>query len=166
MFLDPAKYTRAQNFDPLPGLGDEVSEVLNYKRFVYDFSVQGGVQGLIKLLDEQGNPAVLPNGSLIMSVIIDHVTALTSGGSATIALGANSTNDLKAATAVASWTGLLAGVPVMTAATAVKVASGTVPIQRNNFYAVGKAITITVATADLTAGKFYAHVVFARSSAT
>ena len=170
MFLNPALYTRAQAYDPIAGLGDEISENLNYKRFVYDFTVLGGAVATIPLLDEQGNAAVLPLASLVLSVIVDVVVAVTSGGSATVALGCNGTTDLLGATAKASLgTGLVAGVPVMTAATAVKIVSGSgtaATLQRRNFSVVGQAVTATIGTAALTAGKMYIHTVFARSSAT
>lgn len=169
MFLNTTLYTRAQNYDPMSGLGDEVSETLNYKRFVYDFTVLGGAISTITLLDEQGATAQLPLASVIMSVMVDVITTPTSAGSATVSLGCNSTTDLLAATAKASITGLLACVPVMTAATAVKVVAGSGTagnLQRRNFSTVTQLITASVAVAALTAGKFYVHTVFARSSAT
>jgi hypothetical protein len=105
-----------------------------------------------------------------MSVIVDVVTAVTSGGSATVSLGCNGTTDLLGATAKASLgTGLVAGVPVMTAATAVKIVSGSgtaTTIIRRNFSAIAQEVTASIAVAALTAGKFYVHTVFARSSAT
>ena len=73
------------------------------------------------------------------------LTAPTSGGSATIALGANSTTDLLGATAYGSVTDRVAGVPVGTAATCVKVTSET-------------ALKVTIGTAALTAGKFNVFV--------
>jgi hypothetical protein len=170
MFLNPALYTRAQNYDPMVGVGDEISEGMNYKRFLYDFATQGGAVGTQALVDEQGNPAVLPLGSVVMSVMVDMITAVTSGGAATVAIGCNGTTDLLGATAKASLaSGLVAGVPVMSAATAVKVVSGSgtaATITRKNFSVVGQAVTATIATAALTAGRFYVHVVFARGSAT
>lgn len=166
MFLNSALYTRAQNYDPIPGLGDEVSEVLNYKRFVLDFSVVGGAIGVLALQDEQGAPAVLPVGSLILSVIFDFVTAVTSGGAATVSFGCTTAVDLLAATAKASLTGLLAGIPIMTAATAVKVATGTQTLARRNYSTAAQPLTATVAVAALTAGKCYIHTTFARSSTT
>ncbi len=166
MFLNPALYTRLQAYDPMAGAGDEISEVLNYKRFVFDFSVVGGAIGTLALQDEQGVAAVLPVGSLILSVIFDFVTAVTSGGAATVSFGCTSAVDLLAATAKASLTGLVAGIPVMTAATAVKVSTGTATLARRNFSVVAQPLTATVATAALTAGKCYVHTVFARSSTT
>lgn len=167
MFLNTTLYTRAQSFDPFPGLGDEISETLNYKRFLYDFSVLGGAIGTIGLLDEQGATAYLPVGSLILSAIVDVVTAVTSAGSATVALGCTSSSDLLAATAKASLgLGLVAGVPVFTAGTAVKVATGSAVLQRRNFAATVQPVSAIVAVAALTAGKFYVHTTFARGSTT
>ena len=165
MFVNPALYTRAQAFDPLSGLGDEVSETLNFKRFVYDFSVLGGAIGTVQLKDEQGNPALLPVGSVILSVIVDMITAVTSAGSATVALGCTSSSDLLGATAKASLaSGLVAGVPVMTAATAVKVATGSSLLQRPNFSVAAQPVSAIIAVAALTAGKFYVHCAIARSA--
>jgi hypothetical protein len=126
--------------------GDEL--ILRKKhvlRALYDFSVSGGAVGAISLLDENGKAAVIPNKAIITDSMIDVITAPTSGGSATIALGANTTTDLKAATAIASYTGIVAGVPVGTAATAVKTTAD-------------RTVTATIAVAALTAGKFYVMV--------
>ena len=106
----------------------------------YNFAVDGGAEATIV-------PAVnstIPDNAIIFGVLVNSTTALTSGGSATIAIGTNagsSTTALKGATAVASYStdALLAGTPVFTAGTAVKLTAA-------------GAITITVATATLTAG--------------
>jgi hypothetical protein len=112
----------------------------------YDFAKQGGAVGAIILQDVDGKDAVLPTKAIIRQVILDIQTGITSGGLATVALGANTTTDLLAATAKASLgAGLVAGIPVGTAATAVKTTA-----QRN--------ITATVGTAALTAGKFTAFI--------
>lgn len=172
MFLNSLLYTRAQNYDPLAGVGDEISECLNYKRFCYDNAISGGAIGLINTLqDEQGNPAQLPLNSVIMSVMFDTGIALV-GTSATIAVGCNSTNDLKTATAITAWSTagtITAGIPVMTAATAVKVVAGSGSagsLTRRGLTVTTQLVTITIATTILTAGRFYIHTVFARSNAT
>ena len=77
-----------------------------------------------------------------MQATFDVITTPTSGGSPTIAFGANTTTDLKAATAIATYTGILAGVPVGTAATAVKTTAE-------------RTLTATIATATVTAGKIH-----------
>ncbi len=104
----------------------------------YDFSVSGGATGAITLLPGDD---LIPANAVITSVYIDTISALTSGGSATVAIGVNTTTDLLTATAYASFTGITAGIPVSTAATAVKTTA-----ECN--------ITITIGTAALTAGKF------------
>lgn len=106
----------------------------------YDFAVHGGAVSTITL----GGDNTVPAGAIIYGGLIEVDTALTSGGSATVAVGLESTNDLLAATAFGSapWssTGRKVIIPVG-AATSVKT---TVP----------RAVTITIATAALTAGKF------------
>ena len=121
---------------------------------VYDFSVQGGAIGAIALYDPVFGKAVplnIPANFIIWECLIDVITAPTSGGSATIAFNSGQTTaDLLAATAIASITGFVAGIPVGTAASAIKVPSTQAQ--------PGSAVTITVATAALTAGKFNVHL--------
>jgi len=114
-------------------------------RALYDFAVQGGSPSAHSLVDEEGNAVTLPDNAIVTNALIDVVTAPTSAGSATIAVGIVAADDLKAATAIASFTGLIDGVPDNTAANAIKLsAEGT--------------LDMTIATAALTAGKFYAFV--------
>lgn len=107
---------------------------------VYNFAVDGGVAGaIIPALSD-----TIPANAIVYGGLMNPTTALTSGGSATIAVGTtagSSTTSLKAATAVATYTvdAIMALVPVMTAATAFKMT------------AAGQ-IQLTVATANLTAG--------------
>lgn len=101
----------------------------------YDFAVHGGAIGTINL------DLKLPDNAIIYGGMFDVLTDPTSGGSATVALGLNTTTDLKGATAIASITGLVALVPVMTAGTAVKLTAE-------------RQLKVTIATAALTAGKF------------
>lgn len=110
-----------------PQLGGEV-------KATYDFAVHGGVVGDIPLdLD-------LPANAVVYDGLIDVVTAPTSGGSATVALKLEGTADLLAATAIASVTGQLDTVPDGAGANAVKTTAK-------------RTLTVTVATAALTAGK-------------
>jgi hypothetical protein len=107
----------------------------------YDFSVSGGSSlADITLKDVNGGNAQLPDGAIITNVLFDVITTPTSDGSATIAMTAQSAADLKAALAVASWTGIVAGIPVGTAATAIKLTAA-------------RTLLATIGTADLTAGK-------------
>lgn len=115
---------------------------------VYDFSVKGGAVSTINLVDDQGQACVIPKNAIVRDVLVDVLTTPTSGGSATIALGSGqgaSTTDLKAALAFGSWTGLVAGIPIGTAATAIKMTADNKP-------------TVTIATAALTAGKLNVHI--------
>jgi hypothetical protein len=107
----------------------------------YDFAVGSGSSlASITLKDVNGGNAVLPDGAIITNVIFDVLTAPTSNGSAQLAFTAASAGDLKAATAIASFTGLVAGVPVGTAATAIKLTAEA-------------TLAMAVTVADLTAGK-------------
>lgn len=118
-----------------------VDHKIQLMKATYSFAVQGGSDTVaINLLDADGKDAVLPNKAIVKQVIMDWYTAATSGGSATISIGLNTSSDLKSALAVGSATGLVAGVPVGTAASAVKATAK-------------RTLTMTVATATLTAGK-------------
>jgi hypothetical protein len=107
---------------------------------VYDFAVDGGAIGAISIALD----TVIPTGATITNAFYEVITAPTSGGSATIAIGV-STDDpagLKAATAIASYTlGYGDLLPDNTAANFTTKTTG----DRN--------IVITIATAALTAGK-------------
>jgi len=83
--------------------------------------------------------------------VIDITTALTSGGAATIALQVEAANDILTAVAVASWTtGLKNVLPAdttgaLTAATGVKTT-------------VARDVSVVIAAAALTAGKFTVYL--------
>lgn len=107
----------------------------------YDFAVLGGAVSTVNLKGIYGSNVVIPKGAIVTSCIIDVITALTSGGLATVALGTGQAgNDLKAALAFDSYTALVAGVPVGSAATSIKMTAD-------------RTMTATIATAALTAGK-------------
>lgn len=133
---------------PLEGVGTVIHKTKCMVRAVWDFAVQGGAVGTLNLLDEQGNPAIIPKGGFVTNVVLDVVTAATTSASGTGSLGLLTTTDLLGATAAASITGVLAGVPVGTAAT-----------WKGPVTAVaGTQITFTIATGALTAGKFNAMI--------
>jgi hypothetical protein len=125
-------------------IGDRLHEQVGCSKFQYSFAVDGGAISTITLTTQKGLQK-LPAGAIVKQVIIDVLTEPTSSGLATVALGANSTTDLLAATAIASLTGRVAGVPVGTAATAVKVTAET-------------GLKVTIAAFALTAGKFNVFV--------
>lgn len=123
-----------------------IEGAIGYPRsVVYDFDVNGGAIGT-KSLD-----AVIPAGAVITHAFYEVVTAPTSGGSATIAIGVD-TDDiagLKAATAIASYTlGYSDLLPDNTAANFTVKTLG----DRN--------VILTVATAELTAGKINIYFTF------
>mgnify|MGYP000865446584 CR=1 FL=1 len=89
----------------------------------------------------------IPDNAIVISGHVDVITAVTSEGAATVAIGLVSGVDLLAATAKASLT-LAAQVPMA----AVKTA----PIKLS----AEKAVTVTVGTAALTAGKFDGYIVW------
>ena len=89
----------------------------------------------------------IPDNAIVISGHVDVITAVTSDGSATVAIHLANANDLLTATAKASLT-LAAQVPMA----AVKTA----PIKLS----AEKAVTVTVGTAALTAGKFDGYIVW------
>ena len=108
---------------------------------VYDFDVDGGAIGDYVLCK-------LPDNTIITNVIIDCITTPAPTTTSTFAIAANTANDLLSATAVgADWNGakLVAGIPVGTTATAVKLTAD-------------RDITLSIATGAFTAGKFAVHI--------
>lgn len=124
-------------------LGLVLKEQLGVAIGSYSFAVQGGAIGTINLRDGDGKALKLPANAIIKNVVIDVITAPTSGGSATIAVTAVSSGDLLAATAIGSLTaGRYQGIPDdATVADMIKLTSE-------------KTLSIAVAVAALTAGKF------------
>lgn len=106
-----------------------------FLKLTYDTVKYSGAVGTLLL------PVTLPIGTIITGGFVDVDTALTSGGLATVALGLNTNVDLLAATAIASFTGILPIIPVGTAATMVKLTAD-------------RQLRMTIATAALTGGKF------------
>lgn len=104
--------------------------------FVYDFTVNTGAISTIQM------GVWIPAGSVVQFGVAQVVTALV-GATATIAIGwTGNTGALVAATAVASWSddAVLEGVDLIVAM--VKVTA----IQQ---------LAVTIATAELTAGRFF-----------
>lgn len=120
-------------------LGTRVVEGHTTAYGAYDFSKQGGAIG------SYDSGIHLPNGAVIRQVFFDVITAGTTSASGTVSFDANSTGDLKAALAAASWTGEVAGIPVGSAATMVKLTAA-------------RTLYFSIATGALTAGKINAYV--------
>lgn len=111
----------------------------------YSFAADGGAVGAITLRSGNSAGNGIPGGSVILGGYIEVDTAVTSGGAATISVGSEGAADLLAATAIsgAPWstTGRKSVIPVFTGVTTVKTT-------------VARSLTITIATAALTAGAF------------
>lgn len=125
---------------------------VGYAKMTYDFTVEGGVIGSITPRDSPSIPA----GAIILGGVIDITTSLTSGASATISLGFGSGAEkavLKALTAVASYAAgtTLVIVPIFTGATVYKVLTTA-------------QMTLTIAVADLTAGKMDVNLVYVQGN--
>lgn len=112
----------------------------------YDFAIHGGAISAIDLSVE------IPDNAIILDGMVDVITTLTSTtDAATVAVSVEGADDMVAAIAISDvsnpWdVGLRAIVPLGTAATAVKTTAA-------------RAVTVTIATEAVTAGKF---IVFLR----
>ena len=153
--LNAADYARISQTAPYEAQAIGLHRAYNVIKGVYDFAVDGGAVGQINLKDDKGNLISLPVGAIVTKAYIDVITTLTSGGSATIAVGAQASGDLLAATAVASWAaGLLAADAVGTVATMKKIATSDKPLR------------LDIAVAALTAGKAKVFIEYVLSDAS
>ena len=115
-----------------------------YLKFQYDFADLGGAQGAITLTDDADAALTIPDNAVITRVTLDALTTATSEGSATIALGyTGATTAFIAATAYNNGEFDAAACTALTAAHKTTAAV---------------SVLATVATADLTAGKFNVYV--------
>ena len=127
-------------------LGKELQQKLNVVKATYDFSVHGGAVGTINLDGVDGSDVIIPNGAIIVHGLIDIITAMTStGDNGTIALNSNSAGDLKAAVDADTLSGLVATIPVGSAATSIKMTAD-------------RTLTVTIATNAILSGKFDLYV--------
>jgi hypothetical protein len=118
---------------------------LQAAKATYDFSVDGGAVATIQL----ANSPTIPAGAIVLGGIIEPITTVTSGGAATIAVGVGSgaqTAAIKAATGFASFNALLSVLPIWTSGFFEVTADG--------------KISITIAAATVTAGKFSVQIVY------
>jgi hypothetical protein len=121
-------------------LGKELANKKHCIKAVYDFAVLGGAIGSVSLVDQYGETVKIPLGAIVTQVLVDTVTPLTSGGLATVALTLNAAGDLMAADDFDDLVAIMPGIPVGSAATAVKATAE-------------REIVATIAVAALTAGK-------------
>ncbi len=113
---------------------------VKYLEAVYDFSVDGGAVGSIPMKDAAGVALDIPANAIVINSHIEVETAVTSGGSATVAFGILANTDaFKGATAKAT---LVEDYVVG--------ASNDLPLK----VAIPTPVMATVAVAALTAGKF------------
>lgn len=118
-----------------------VKESVHTLHLIWNYSTNGGAVGTSNLLGEDGKAAKLPSGAIVRDCLISVETSLNGLSGATIALGTGQAgNDLKAALAFGSYTGLVACIPVGTAATAIKLTADRTP-------------TVTIGTSTISAGK-------------
>lgn len=145
--LNQTRYDKLNALSPSEPLGKDLNKTKNVLVAIYDFAVQGGATGTVKLLDEKGEKAILPDNAIVKHVLVEAISAFLSAGSATLAFGANTTTDLLGATAKASLGAgaFVDGVPANTAATVVKTTAE-------------RQITATIGTAAATAGKVRCHI--------
>ena len=132
------------NFQSLASLAG-----LHVTKFTFDTAVNDAAEtpASNKLVGAHPMAVSVPDNAIVISGHVDVITAVTSEGAATVAISLVNANDLLTATAL---TGLTEGKQLPMAA--VKTA----PIK----LAAAKAVTVTVGTAALTAGKFDGYIVW------
>lgn len=131
-------------------LGKHLAGKVQLIKAKYSFASDGGAVGSINLKDEFGQEIDIPSGAIVKQVIIDRVTAPASaGGAGTVALTLNAAGDLLAAVDADTLSALHAGIPVGTAATAVKATAK-------------RKLVLSIAVEALTAGvlDIYCEVYF------
>lgn len=136
------------------GLGDELDRKVGCVRGVYDFAVQGGAAGTQYILkDKQGFPVKLPKNSIVTHVFVHTLTAVTSGGAATVSLGVNTATDLLNVEAKASFAlnAMVKGIP--------QNGDGTTAV----LVTADANVYIKPATAALTAGKVNVFIFYVLS---
>jgi len=132
------------NFQSLASLAG-----LHVTKFTFDAEADDAAEtpASNKLVGAHPMAVSVPDNAIVISGHVDVITAVTSEGAATVAIHLANANDLLTATAL---TGLTEGKQLPMAA--VKTA----PIK----LAAAKAVTVTVGTAALTAGKFDGYIVW------
>lgn len=128
---------------------DALAPKINCTEFLYDFDIHGGAVGAITI-----DSGAIPNGAHILGGLIpEPETDITSDGAATVSLGVKAAGDLHAADAIAD----LNGGPLW----ADQITFGeTAPV----VLTARKGLTLTVAVAALTAGKFKVKVFWVHGS--
>ena len=132
-------------------LGSILDRTPNVVRGRLDIAVQGGAVGSLNLLEDLNDTLSLikiPDNAIITKVTVDILTAMASAGNlGTIALTSEGSGDLLAAVDADTLSGLVAGIPVGTAATMIKMTAE-------------RTLLAEVAVEALTAGKIDVIVEF------
>lgn len=160
MLQNTSLISRADGVTPMEGLGTQLNRCKNIIRGYYDFAVQGGAYGatLLALKDDQGNNLILPKGALIVRSWTRTVTALTSGGSATLAIQVLTANDILTATAYSSFSGAdvcVEGISTGAASLFKGPMTGVIQDFQGN---MGNQVSAVIATAAITAGKVAVYI--------
>ena len=142
---------------------EDLYQIIKYPLMTYatyDFAVDGGGQGTITLY---GDTAFLPDNAIIIKVLQDVITAPNSGTSnGTIKFILNTDGDLTLdITADNSTTGLLFGIPGTYALDGGALTAANMGIAEAGTYiktTALRSVDVTIATADLTAGKIRLYV--------
>ena len=155
--ISQALLTRANNASPLEGIGTVLNKTRNHLRATYDFAVLGGnisTASSFSLVDDQGNAAILPFGSIVTQTWSNVLTTVT--GTAVAAAQVNlqllAASDLCAAVNVISLsTSALSQRSIMNACVQTGVPTTFVgPVTA----AAGTQLKINLSSASMTAGKF------------
>jgi hypothetical protein len=123
-----------------------VTGALRVARVRYSFAVDGGAIGSIN----GAGATIIPSGAVVLATLLNVVTAVTSGGAATLAVGVEAAGDQQTGTAVsgAPWstTGWKWATQTFTTAPDVTTAA--------------RDVVFTIATATVTAGVVDAYVFY------
>lgn len=128
-----------------------ISNKVQVLKCQYSFATVGGSSSTaIRLNAVDGSQCMLPTKAIVYGALIDVVTAVTSGGSATVSIGtgkAGSNNDILVATGKASLGAVLVQPTALArnASTAIKMSADSYP-------------NMAILTAPLTAGKFNVYI--------
>ena len=132
------------NFDSLASLSG-----LHITKFTFDTAANDAASTPASNKTVAAHPlaVTIPDNAIVISGFVDVIAAVTSNGDATVAIHLANANDLLAATGKANLT-LAAQLPMAAVIAA--------PIK----LAAEKAVTVTVGTAALTAGKIDGYIVW------
>ena len=121
---------------------------LHVTPFVFDTAVNDAAEVPASNKNVGAHPlaVTIPDNAIVIDGHVDVISAVTSDGSATVAIGLVAANDLLTATGKASL-GAKAQLPMAVDTTPIKLEAA-------------KAVTVTVGTAALTAGKINGYIIW------